>query len=81
MERNQSIEERVREWLNENGYDYEVRTYQPGESVESSIGKEKETISIPAVVEDEDSFMEQFVVSFKKAHEITTLKNNAEGNN
>ena len=73
MERNQSIEERVREWLNENGYDYEVRTYQPGESVESSIGKEKETISIPAVVEDEDSFMEQFVVSFKKALEITTL--------
>ena len=27
MQRNQSVEERVREWLSENGYDYVVRTY------------------------------------------------------
>ena len=80
MERNRGIEERVRGWLNENGYDYEVRTYQPGEPVGSNIERDKETISIPAVVEDEDSFMGQFVASFKKAHEITALKNHVEGN-
>lgn len=54
MEKNQSVEERVREWLNENGYDYEVRTYQPGGPIEDSAGRDKETISIPAVVEDAD---------------------------
>lgn len=79
MERNQGVEERVREWLSENGYDYEVRNYQPGEAVGESAEKVKETISIPAVVEDADSFMEQFVKSFQEAHEITTLKKKAEG--
>ena len=79
MERNQSIEERVRGWLNENGYDYEVRTYQPGEPVGDREGKDKETISIPAVVEDVDSFMEQFVKSFHDAHKITSLKKKMEG--
>ena len=79
MQRNQSVEERVREWLSENGYDYAVRTYQPGETVVDCAGKDKETISIPAVVEDADSFMKQFVESFKEAHEITILKKEAEG--
>lgn len=79
MERNQSIEERARAWLRENRYDYEVRTYQPGEAVGESTEKVKETISIPAVVEDADLFMEQFVKSFQEAHEITVLKKKAEG--
>ena len=79
MQRNQSVEERVREWLSENGYDYVVRTYQPGETVMEYAGTDKETISIPAVVEDADSFMKQFVKSFKEAHEITILKKEAEG--
>ena len=79
MERNQSLEERVREWLSGHGYDYVVRTYQPGEAVVTSAGNEKETISIPAIVKDADSFMKQFVESFKEAHEITILKKEAEG--
>ena len=79
MERNQSVEERVREWLSEHGYDYVVRTYQPGETVMECAGTDKETISIPAVVEDADSFMKQFVEFFKEAHAIASLKKEAEG--
>lgn len=79
MERSQSVKERVREWLDKNGYDYEVRTYQPGEPIGESAGKDKETITVPAVVEDADSFMKQFVESFEEVHGITTLKKKAEG--
>ena len=79
MERNQSVEERVREWLSKNGYDYAVRIYQPGEAAGDCTEKDKEIISVPAVVEDADSFMKQFVESFKEAHEITILKKEAEG--
>ena len=38
-----------------------IMPLQPGGPVGSNIERDKETISIPAVVEDEDSFMEQFV--------------------
>ena len=46
MQRNQSVEERVRERLSENGYDYAVRTYQPGETVMECAETDKDTISI-----------------------------------
>ncbi len=74
MERKQSVEDRVREWLNENGYDYEVRTYQLGEAPENRVSGDKEIISVPSSVEVVDAFMKQFVESFEKAHEITVLK-------
>ena len=79
MERNQSIEDKVREWLSRNGYDYEVRTYQSGEAPGDCAERDKETISVPASVEDAEAFMKQFVESFEKAHGITVLKNRAEG--
>lgn len=79
MERNQSVENRVREWLSENGYDYEVRTYQPGEDPGEYEARDKETISVPSSVEDVEAFMKQFVKSFEQAHEITVLKKRAEG--
>lgn len=79
MERSRSVENRVREWLNGNGYDYEVRTYQPGEAPENRVAGDKETISVPSSVEDVEAFMEQFVESFEKAHEITLLKERAKG--
>lgn len=79
MERNRSVEDRVREWLSENGYNYEVRTYQPGEDPGEYEARDKETISVPSSVEDVKAFMKQFVESFEKAHEITVLKNRVEG--
>ena len=78
MERKQSIEARVRKWLRENGYDYDVRTYQPGEAPGDFDERGRETITVPASVEDAEAFMEQFVESFEKVHEITVLKNRAE---
>lgn len=41
MERNQSVEAIVRKWLGENGYDYEVRTYQPGETAGDCVERDK----------------------------------------
>lgn len=79
MERSQSVENRVREWLSENGYDYEVRTYRPGEDPGECVAGDKETISVPSSVEDVEAFMKKFVESFEKAHEITVLKKRAEG--
>ncbi|MDE6517357.1 MAG: hypothetical protein K2L18_05870 [Acetatifactor sp.] len=68
-------EEAVKEWLAERGYDYEVRTYVPDASRTDPIKKEKDTISIPAGVEDVESFMEQFVKTFEQINGITELKN------
>lgn len=79
MEGKQSVEARVRKWLSENGYDYDVRTYQPGEAPGDFSEGVRETITVPAMVEDAEAFMKQFVESFEKAHEITVLKNRAEG--
>lgn len=78
MERKQSIEARVRKWLSENGYNYDVRTYQPGGAPGDFEERGKEIITVPASVEDVEAFMKQFVESFEKAHEITVLKNRAE---
>ena len=79
MERNQSVEVRVRKWLSENGYDYDVRTYQPGEDPGGFSERGRETITIPALVEDAEAFMKQFVESFEKAHGITVLKKRVGG--
>lgn len=68
-------EEAVKRWLEENGYDYEVRTYMPGDDMQECVRKDKDTISVPAGVEDVDTFMEQFVKSFKEINGITELKN------
>lgn len=75
MENNVKVEDLVRKWLKENGYDYEVRTYKPEEPAENNREKNKDTISVPSTVEDTDAFMKEFVKSFKEAHEVTKLKN------
>lgn len=72
-EEKRNAEEAVREWLAERGYDYEVRTYMPDGAGGDRIKKEKNTISIPAGVEDVEVFMEQFVKSFESINEITEL--------
>lgn len=69
-----NAEEAVREWLSEKGYEYEVRTYTPGGPDGSSVRKEKDTISIPAGVEDVEGFMEQFAKTFESINGITELK-------
>ena len=74
MERSQSVEDRVKEWLREKEYDYEVRTYQSGEDPGECVAGDKETISVPSSVEDVEAFMKQFAESFEKAYEITVLK-------
>lgn len=74
MEDKMKAEEAVKRWLQENGYDYEVRTYMPGGDTEKCVRKDKDTISIPAGVEDVDAFMEQFVKSFGEINGITELK-------
>lgn len=68
-------EEAVKEWLAERGYDYEVRTYEPDASGTAPVKKEKDIISIPAGVEDVESFMKQFVKTFEQINGITELKN------
>lgn len=68
-------EEAVKEWLAERGYNYEVRTYVPNASGTDPIKKKKDTISIPAGVEDVESFMEQFVKTFEQINRIAELKN------
>ncbi len=74
MEKNKKAEETVKEWLKENGYDYEVRTYLQGGAVGECVRKDKDIISIPAEVEDVERFMEQFVKSFEDINGITELK-------
>jgi len=71
--RKKNAEEAVKEWLAEKGYDYEVRTYMPGENGENQVRKEKNTISIPAGVKDVEAFMGQFVQSFESIDGITEL--------
>ena len=74
MEENTKVVERVKSWLEENGYDYNVKTHTPGEA--ACIGGEKnsDTISVPAEVEDVELFMEQFIKSFEEIHELSTLR-------
>lgn len=72
-EEKKNVKEAVREWLAERGYDYEVRTYMPDGAEENRIKKEKNTISIPAGVEDIEVFMEQFVRSFDSINKISEL--------
>lgn len=79
MEKNRKAEEAVKEWLEENGYDYEVKTYLPGGDAGECVRKNKDIISIPAGVEDVDEFMEQFVKSFWEINGITELKRMPEG--
>ena len=79
MEKNRKAEEAVKEWLEENGYDYEVKTYLPGRDAGECVRKNKDIISIPAGVEDVDGFMEQFVKSFGEINGITELKRVPEG--
>ncbi len=79
MEGKQSVEARVRKWLNENGYDHDVRTYQPGEAAGGCVERNKETITVPSSVENAETFMKQFVESFEKAHGITVLKKRVGG--
>lgn len=78
MEKNAKAEEAVKKWLEENGYDYEVRTYIPGDDMQECVRKDKDTISVPAGVEDVDTFMEQFVKSFEEINGITEMKNSRE---
>lgn len=72
--RKRNAEEAVKEWLSERGYEYEVRTYMPGGADGGPVRKEKDTISIPAVVEDVEAFMEQFAKTFESIDGITGLK-------
>lgn len=78
MEKNRKAEEAVKKWLGKNGYDYEVRTYLPGGTAGEGVRKDKDTISIPADVEDVDGFMEQFVKSFGEINGIAELKKTVE---
>jgi len=69
------VEAAVKKWLAERGYDYEVRTYMPDGAGEGTVKREKDIISVPAGVEDVESFMEQFAESFAQINGITELKN------
>lgn len=67
------LEEAVKEWLAERGYDYQVRVCTPdGAGMDAA---EKDTISIPAGVEDVEAFMAQFEKTFEGIKGITGLKN------
>lgn len=79
MEKNRKAEEAVKEWLKNNGYDYEVRTYLPDGAAGECVRKDRDTIAIPAGLEDVDGFMEQFVKSFGEINGITELKRVPEG--
>lgn len=67
------VVEAVEKWLVGKGYDYAVRTYLPGEAGEC-VKKEKDTISIPANVENVEEFMEQFIRTFEEIHVLTESK-------
>lgn len=68
------VVETVEKWLAEKGYDYAVRTYLPGEAG-GGVKKEKDTISIPANVENVEEFMEQFIKSFDEINRLAESKN------
>lgn len=72
--RKRDAEEAVKEWLSERGYEYEVRTYTPGGTDVGAVRKEKDTISIPAGIEDVEGFMEQFAKTFESIDGIAGLK-------
>lgn len=80
MGKNLKAEEAVKKWLEENGHDYEVRTYVPDGTAGNCVRKDKDTISIPAYVKDVEAFMEQFVKSFHEINVLTELKKQAAGN-
>lgn len=74
MKENAKAEELVKKWLEENGYDYEVKTYSSGE-IASDVGeRSRDIISIPAEVENVELFMEQFIQSFKGINGVTELR-------
>lgn len=68
------VVEAVEKWLVERRYDYAVRTYLPGEAG-VCVKKEKDTISIPANVENVEEFMEQFIKSFDEINRLAESKN------
>ena len=74
MEENTKVVERVKRWLEENGYDYNVGTYTPSETACDDREKNGDTISVPTEVEDVELFMEQFIKSFEEIHELSTLR-------
>ena len=74
MEKSANVVERVKGWLEENGYDYNVKTYVPGGDASCGVEKDRDTISVPAEVEDVELFMEQFIKSFKGINEISTSR-------
>lgn len=74
MKENTKAEELVKKWLEENGYDYEVKTYSPGETAHDGRERSRDTISVPAEVENVELFMEQFIQSFKEINEVTELR-------
>lgn len=67
------VVEAVKKWLAENGYDYAVRAYLPGEAGKG-VKKEKDTISVPAKVESVETFMEQFAKTFDDINMLTESK-------
>lgn len=68
------VVETLEKWLAEKGYDYAVRIYLPGEAG-VCVKKEKDTISIPANVENVEEFMEQFIKSFDEINMLAESKN------
>ena len=74
MEENTKVAERVKRWLEENGYDYNVKTYTPGEAAGIGGEKNSDTISVPAEVEDVELFMEQFIRSFEEIHGVIDIE-------
>ena len=73
-ERRMDAVEAVKKWLAENGYDYMVRAYLPGGAGEC-VKKERDTVSIPAKVENVEAFMEQFIKTFDEIYMLVELKN------
>lgn len=74
MKENTKVEERVKRWLEENRYNYNVKTYTPGKAICDGGEKNRDTISVPVEVEDVELFMEQFIKSFEEIKEISTLR-------
>ena len=74
MKENTKVVEQIKRWLEENGYDYDVKTYTPGEATCDGVEKNRDTISVPAEVEDAELFMEQFIQSFKEMNKVTELR-------
>ena len=74
MNNNTKVEELVKKWLEDKGFDYDIKTYMPGEVTCDGEGRSKDTISVPVEVENIELFMEQFIKSFKEINEMTTLR-------